>query len=131
MLTATVGSVIQTQFNMNAVAALDAPVNTFTLIKASLHDLVYFGPVWALMVAVTLAIAFTVTGLITRHHPALRRWLYPSAGGIGILALLVAMNTLVGFTPIAATRSTSGILLMAAPGLLGGWLFARLQNDKA
>lgn len=128
VVTAALGSAIQTQFNMSAVAALGAPMDFYTRLEMTMLDLAGFAPTWAMLVGIALLIAFGVAAGLARLRPAARPWLYPLAGGAGVLTLLLLLHALLPMTFIAATRSLAGTLSMAVPGLLGGWLFLRLER---
>ncbi len=128
LLTALLGSIIQTQFNMQAIASLDVPVSLAERLAATGADLLYFGPVWLILVALALLIAFPCAALIARARPDYRRLLHVVAGAAAVLALILILNTLAPMTIIAATRSMAGTLAMALPGLVGGWVFATTRD---
>lgn len=130
IVTAALGSIVQTGFNMNAIAELGAPVSLGERLQATAADLIRFGPVWGVLVALALSPALALAGYITARVERLgdsahRQALFGIAGFIAVLTLIIVMNSLAPMTPIAATRSISGTVAMAAPGLVGGWLFAR------
>lgn len=131
VITAALGSVVQTQFNMNAIVALGVPVSPLERLAATGADLLHFAPVWLVLVGVALLIALPVASLMGRRLPARRRLLFVLAGGSGVLVLILTLNTLAPMTIIAATRSPIGTLGMALPGLAGGWLFAVLWRGRA
>ncbi|MDQ2068833.1 hypothetical protein [Natronospira bacteriovora] len=135
LTTAALGSLVQSWHNMSAIAALGVPVTAGERLAAMGADLITFGPVWAILVALALLPALPIAGLITRRlaslsDPIRRQTFYGLAAFIAVLALLLIINTLAPMTPIAATRSASGLLGMALPALAGGWLFARYSGGK-
>ncbi|WP_406672141.1 hypothetical protein [Natronospira sp.] len=130
-VTAALGSLVQTQFNMNAIAALGAPVDMWTRVVVSVQDLTGFAPLWGVLVGISLLLAFAVAAGISRLKPDVAGWLYPIGGLAALLTLLGLLHGLLPMTPIAATRSLSGTLLMALPGLVGGWLFLYLKQPSA
>ncbi len=124
---AGLGSVVQTQMNLAAVASMGAPVPLAVRAETTALDLLHFAPGYAALVAVAFLIAFSVAGLLRKLTGASGLWLYILAGTAGIVVLLVAMNLALNITPIAAARSSAGIALLAVGGALGGWIFARLK----
>lgn len=128
LATAALGSVIQTQFNMVALQALGAPVATSERLWATGLDLLRFAPLYAALVAVALLLGFAVAGLLARRWPQRRRGLFMLAGGSAVLTTLVLMNMLLPMTVIAATRFPMAVALLALAGVIGGWLYGRLQG---
>lgn len=130
VISAGLGTLIQSQLNLARLAALGAPVPFPVRMETSAHDLLNFGPAYAALTAVAFGIAFSATGLLRRRFPGPRLALYALAGGLGVLAMLAGMNLALNFTPIAAARSGTGMALLAAAGALGGACFAGLLNRQ-
>jgi len=128
MATAALGSMVQTQFNLAAIRQLGAPVGVGDHFLLTLQDLLGFAPLWAVLVGISLLIAFPLAAGILRLTPAAAGWLYPLAGLAAVGVLILLLHLALPMTPIAATRTVAGSLAMALPGLLGGWLFVRLRN---
>jgi len=123
------GSIVQTQFNLAAVAALDGPVPIGLRIETTLRDIAGFAPGLALIVATGFAIAFPVAASLARRWAPgaiVRAALYGLAGGAAVWAAIFLMNTLLPMTPVAATRQAAGLMLMVAAGAAGGITFAAL-----
>lgn len=118
------GTLAQTQFNLQALLAfVDIPLDV--RLRTSWQDLLGFGPVYAgLMLAAWLP-AFLAALLLARYAPRLRTGWYAAAAGVG---LAVAIRVADAFAPmpvlIDATRSTSGLLVLALGSAVGGALFA-------
>ncbi|WP_240901842.1 hypothetical protein [Wenzhouxiangella sp. XN24] len=130
---AVLGSIVQTQFNLAAVATLDGPVPTGLRIETTLLDIAGFAPGLALIVATGFGIAFPVAaGLARRWAPGgvARAALFGLAGGAAVWAAIFLMNTLLPMTPVAATRQAAGLLLMVAAGTAGGVTFAALAPAR-
>jgi hypothetical protein len=122
LLAAAWGSVVQTQFNLNALSAfVDIPLRVRLL--TTLQDLAGFGSLYALMLLVAWLPAFLVAMLIARHWPAARTALYALAAGV---AVVVPPPVL-----IDATRGITGLLAMAAGCVIGGALFARWTRPQS
>jgi hypothetical protein len=120
------GTIVQTQFNLAALQALNVHVSGTTRLQATAHDLVGFSPVYGALVAITLLLALTSSGLLARRWPSWRIGLHMLAGFAGVVVMLLLMNALLPVTVIAATRSLAALLLMATCAGLAGWVFARL-----
>lgn len=119
------GSVVQTQFNLAALAPfVDIPAGI--RMTTTLQDLVGFGPGYAGIVLAGWVPAFLVAWLLARIWPRARTALFALAAGAGIVAAVLAVNAVAPMPAlIDATRTTTGLLAMAAGGLLAGALFAR------
>lgn len=136
IVTAATGSIVQTQFNLAAIAALGAPAPLPLRLQATLHDLVGFAPAFAGITAAGFLAAFLVAGLLLRFWPGRRVALYTLAGAAAITTAILLMNAMLPVTGIAATRTLPGIIALAAAGALGGYAFAALapagrRNDMA
>jgi len=134
-VTGAIGSLVQTQFNLAAVASLDGPVPFHLRIETTMLDLAGFAPALALIVAVGFAIAFPVAAWLARRWrlgSVPRLLLYALAGATAVATPIFLMNHLLSMAPIAATRDTAGLLLLCSGGALGGSLFAALVDaDRA
>ncbi len=125
LVAAAWGSVVQTQFNLQALVALEVDVPMQVRTTTTLQDLAGFGPVYAGIVLAAWLPAFLVAALLLRRWPQCRVPLYALAAGLGVIT---AIRTIDAFAPmpvlIDATRGTSGLLAMAAGSLLAGAAFA-------
>lgn len=130
LIAAAWGSVVQTQFNLNALTAfVDIPLRVRLL--TTLHDLVGFGSLYALMLLVAWLPAFLVAMLIVRRWPAARTALYALAAGVAVVVAVRATDAAVP-PPVLidATRGVAGLLTMAAGCVVGGALFARWTRPR-
>ncbi len=125
---AALGSVIQTQFNLAALARLGIDIPLPVRISTTLADLAGFAPRYAGLVAAAFAVAFALAELVVRllggwHH------VVSVLAGIGaIAAALALMNTALPMTPIAAARSLEGIAALAVAGGIGGTVYHALAT---
>lgn len=126
VVAAAAGSVVQTQFNLAAIAGLGAPIPPALRLQTTLQDLAGFAPVFAAVAGAGLLLALPVAAWLVRRLPARRALLYTLAGAAAVAAAILLMNTLLPVTPIGATRSLAGFLALSACGALGGWTFAGL-----
>ena len=125
-----VGSVIQTQINLHAISEIGPVIELNQRINTTLHDLIFFAPLFAVVMAVTLIIAIPIAHFVsTFQKRQFTAWCIV-AGGVG---LYVAFQLINAFTPpptlIAATRGSLGTLLMILSGCLAGYLYARLTRS--
>jgi hypothetical protein len=131
LLAAAWGSVVQTQFNLQALVALDVPVPPGLRALTTLQDLTGFAPVYAGILAAGWLPALGLAAWLARRWPAARTALLTIAAGVGMVAAVRAVDA---FAPmpvfIDATRGWPGLLGMAAGAALGGWLYARLSARR-
>lgn len=124
VVSAALGSIIQTQFNLAMIQQLGAPIPFGIRLETTLHDLLNFAPTYALLVAAGFLVALPVSGLLTRAWSSGRAVLHALAGGAAVAAALLVMNALLPATVIGAARFPSGIAALSLAGALGGLLFA-------
>ena len=133
LLAAAWGSVVQTQFNLQALVVLGVPVPPGTRALTTLQDLAGFAPVYAGILAAGWLPALALAAWLARRWPAARTALLVSAAGVGMVAAVRAVDAVAPMPVfIDATRGWPGLLSMAAGAALGGWLYARLSaHDSA
>jgi hypothetical protein len=129
-VTAATGSILQTQFNLAAIAAIGAPVPPGVRLQTTLQDLAGFGPLIVLITASGFALAFPVAAWLARRRRAWRATLYTVAGGTALAIAILLMNALLPMTLIGATRWLTGTLALVAAGTLGGRVFALLLPTR-
>ncbi|OZB06672.1 MAG: hypothetical protein B7X54_01395 [Idiomarina sp. 34-48-12] len=128
---ALVGTVIQTQFNLAELTALSVDIDMSTRMATILHDLLHFGPVFALILTPTLLIAFIVARVLSHFMPRLERAWFVVGGGVGLACAFMVVDSLAPMpTLIAANRTLLGFLLMSATGAFAGWIFDRLWHPQ-
>jgi hypothetical protein len=127
-VTALVGSIIQTQFNLAAIAQLGASAPPGVRLQTTLQDITGFAPRFAAIVAAGFGIAFPVAALLRRLWPGGRTLLCMLAGVAAIAASILLMNAVVPITPIGATRSAAGLMAVSLAGAPGGWVYSRLAS---
>ncbi|MDT8450246.1 MAG: hypothetical protein RQ847_08720 [Wenzhouxiangellaceae bacterium] len=120
------GSIVQTGFNLAALAELGVPVGWDECLAAIGHDLVHFAPTYAVLSAIAFALAWPVAGLLSRRLHANRTLLFMLAGFSAVAVMILAMNQLLPVTAIAATRNASGLLAMSLAGASAGAIYVRL-----
>ena len=119
------GSGVQTQFNLNAIAALGIAIAPTLRLQTTLQDLLGFGPVYAGIVLLAWLPAFAAAAWLARNRPAWRLALFGLAAGVG---LVVAIRSVDAVAPmpvlIDATRGLAGLLAMTLGSVIAGVGFA-------
>ena len=130
-VTGATGSIVQTQYNLAAIAGIGAPSSPAVRFQTTLQDLAGFAPALAIIAAGGFLIAFPAAAWLSRYRRQQRTLLYAAAGAAAIATAILLMNALLPVTGIGATRWTSGVLALSAAGALGGLVFARLTRPAA
>lgn len=128
VLTATLlGSIVQTQFNLLSLVNLDVAIPLGTWLLTTVQDISSFGVLYAILVGIALAIGFSVAALLTRHFSVSRQFMFVLAGAVAVLVLLATLNAALPMTPVAATRNSLALVLMALAGAPAGWVYNRIR----
>ncbi len=130
LVAVTLGSIIQTQFNLHRLADLGVDVGLKARLSATWHDLIHFTPVFAILIAIAFAVAWPIAAFLKRWLPAHRTLLFVLAGGSSIWVMLAIMNGVLPVTAIAATRSLAGGIAVAISGLMAGWVYSRIISAR-
>jgi glucose/arabinose dehydrogenase len=122
------GSLVQTQFNLQALEALGVEISMETRLETSVQDLINFAPLYAMMFGTSLLFSQGLAAVVVRlAGNAGRLWLYPLAAATGLGLTLAIVNALAPMpTLIAATRGPGGLTAMLVTAAIAGWLFAML-----
>ncbi|MCK8516018.1 hypothetical protein M0534_06725 [Methylonatrum kenyense] len=128
VVAAASGSLIQTQFNVAALARLQVDVGIRERLAMTAGDLLHFAPIFALLLVVAFLPAFCLAGWLARRRSARPGWLYALAGGTAVLAAFLIMNQLLPMTAVQMTAEPVGLLALSISGVLGGWAFALTRN---
>ena len=128
LATAVAGSVVQTQFNLHAIAQLSEPVTLWMRLSVTAQDVMGFAPLWSLVLALALLPAFAVAAGLHHWLRSSRRVLFVLAGAVAVLTVLSVMNQLLPITPIAAARSIGGQFALTMTGLVAGLVYVRLTQ---
>ncbi len=127
LLAAAWGSVVQTQWNLQALVGLGVDIPASERARATWQDLLGFAPVYAGILAAGWLPALPVAAFLARRWPAWRSALLAAAAGFGMVAAVRAIDALAPMPVfIDATRHLSGLLAMAAGAVIGGLVYARL-----
>lgn len=124
------GSVVQTQFNLGALAAIGVDVGAVRW-QATMRDLFsgFFPTYGGYVVLPALLVAFVAASLLARKLPQVRIPLISLAGGVAIILAIPLVNVL---SPVAllvgASREWLCTLWMAIGGMLAGLLYGLLTR---
>lgn len=123
------GSVVQTQWNLQALVALGLDLPLALRLQTTAQDLLAFGPVYAGIVAAGWLPAVVVALGLARRWPAGRTALLAAAGGVGLIAAVRAVDAVAPMPAfIDATRGWPGLLAMAAGAALAAGLYGLLSR---
>ncbi len=129
LLASAWGSAVQTQFNLQALVGLGVEVPAALRAETTWRDLIGFGPVYAGILAAGWMPALAAAAFLARRWPDWRSPLLTAATGLGMIAAVRAVDAVAPMPLfIDATRSLTGLLLMAAGAVLAGWVYARLTR---
>jgi hypothetical protein len=127
LLAAAWGSVVQTQWNLQALVGLGVAMPAAERASATWQDLLGFAPVYAGILAAGWLPALPVAAWLARRWPEWRSPLLAAAAGVGMVAAVRSIDAVAPMPVfIDATRHWPGLLAMAVGAVLGGWLYARL-----
>ena len=104
-------SILHTQTVLAEYTALDIKIDIADRLVTVYRDLVGLAPTYGLVILLGLLIAFTVAWLLQRKLSGPSVWWYGAAGGVAMLAILMAMYPLMNITLLASARTTVGLLL--------------------
>ncbi len=109
------GSVLQTQVNLQALAALGVEIPTRVRAITTLQDLAGFAPLYAGIVAAAWLPALALAAWVGRRWPPARLAGFAAAGGLGLMAAVRSIDALAPMPVfIDATRHLPVLLAMAA-----------------
>jgi hypothetical protein len=129
-VTAVLGSIVQTQFNLSAIASIGSEIPLDARVEVTAFDLLSFAPTYAIVAAFALLIALLVAAWPASAFPGIRLIWYALAGFLAIYTALVIMNAMLPVTVIGAARSTLGMVSLALAGGLGGWLYGLIWAQR-
>lgn len=114
------------------LSELGIPLTAAQWADTLVADVLGIAPIFLPILGIGFAIAFAVAAAVVRWLlPNAARYGYPLAGAVCVLTIVVAVNSIFGTHPIAASRSLAGLGLLCASGAFGGLLFVRLLPARA
>ncbi len=125
---------IAAQVNLAAIASVGAEVPLDVRIDATVTDLANFGPLIGVILLLGFGIAFPVARGIIGLIPSWRTFGYTLAGFVAVITVMLAIKAYYAFTlhsgitPVPASRTLLGMVLMGLGGALGGLTFAAVAK---
>ncbi|MFK7733861.1 MAG: hypothetical protein AB8B48_19730 [Pseudomonadales bacterium] len=126
LTTYVLATIFVSQGNLAAIAAFGLPIDLATRFQAAWHDMTNMVTLFLPLSLIALLIAFLVCAWLTKRFPAASATLYPLAGFTAIMTLIFTLNTVFGLTPIAPTRTMTGLLLQGLAGAAGGFIYYKM-----
>jgi hypothetical protein len=127
IFTFVLASLFHSQFVMAELTSVGVNIGFSDRISMSLDDLIGLYPIYGLVIALSLLIAFSITTLLLKLFKIPPSILYFMGGGLGIATALLAMHPILDTTLIAGARSTFGFICQSLAGAIGGWVFSHLR----
>ncbi len=131
LITYGVAAVAASQSAINAIVALGLPVTMTQRWLTTSHDLVGMSSIYLPVLSIGLAIALAVASAMVRRWPSARWGLMACAGFVSVLVVNIALKMAFDITPIAASRTFSGLLVQGLAGFLGGAFFASASAPRS
>ena len=128
-VTYMLASTTATQSVVSSLQGMGIELSLAERLGMTVRDLVGMAGMFLPLIAFGFLIAFLVTALICHWWDRWRTPLYVLAGAVAIAAIHVALNLAFQITPVAIARSTSGLLVQAVAGAVGGYTYALLSRQ--
>lgn len=131
LLCAALSSIVQSQFNLMAIANLVEQVSLGDWLYTIWFDLRSFTPTMLVIMALVLLLALIAAKLLRRLVNLSRFWLAVIASLLALPLTLWVINTLAPMpTLIAASRSISGSVALALCAAAGAAIYVRLTSKN-
>lgn len=128
LLTFTLASLFHSQYVVNQLVNVGIEISFSDRVNLTLDDWLGLLPTYGAIIAVALALAFLVTGLLYRKHPKYGIQLFVIAGVTAFAVALVAIESIMNITIIAGARGW-GFYTQLIAGAVGGYVFAMLAKN--
>ncbi len=127
LLTFTLASLFHSQYVVNQLVNVGVVVGFSDRINLTLDDWLGLLPTYGAIIAVALAIAFSVAGLIYRKYNKYAFQLFVLSGITAFAVVLIAIESIMNITIIAGARGW-GFYLQLVAGAIGGFIFEYLTK---
>lgn len=125
------GSMVQTQWNLNALVTLGVDISASERARVTLQDLIGFAPVYGGILVAGWLPAIPVASFLARQWTAARIPLLAAATGVGMVAAVRAVDAVAPMPVfIDATRQLPGLLAMMVGAVIAGLLYAWLTEPR-
>jgi hypothetical protein len=132
-LTTAAGSALQSHLVARALIHAGGDIPPDVQLSMMQSDLMTFGPQFAAIVAIALAVGFIVAAVLKRVLTPLAPIAYPLGGACALVAAMFVLPILLkldGITPLAGARGGLGLAFQGLAGALGGLAFALIAGRK-
>ena len=125
------GITLVTIFAMMEIISMGVDVPNNVWLATISHNLVNLSPLYSTIFGVGLIISLIVAALISKFSTLNRYLIDVTAGIISAITALTLMNTLLGVTPIGASRTMTGLLALSACSGLAALTFSVISRKTA
>ena len=127
------GTVVQTQINLLALQELNMQVDWSTRLRTTIHDLLNFAPVYAVLFGGSFIVSQAVALFISRFFgPPARLFWCTLGAALGLWATFKVVDMIAPMPIlIASTRTATGMLSMLGAAAVSGFAFARWSRLKS
>ena len=123
-------TVFQSAFVLLMLADVGAQFSADQAASMMVADLAGLGPLYGVIIAIGLVVAFLAAALVHRITPLPRALVFAGAGAVAIGIMLFAMEQVFfGVQLIAGARTGLGFIAQMVAGLIAGFAFAALTPD--
>lgn len=123
-------SMLHTQAVLAKLTDIDIIITLGDRLSTTWKDILGLAPTYGIIILIGLSIAFSVAGLINKKLNTTGMFLYPLAGGLAFLVILLAMQPILNVTLIAGARGTTGLLMQVVAGVIAGICFSSLLKHE-
>jgi len=131
VVTTVLGIAASAQFVIAGLESVGLAVPLADRLSMTASDIAGMAPLYGVIIAVGLAIAFTIAGFVAMLAPSLRWFVYVVAGAGAMLAVLVLVEALLGLQGVAGARMNEfglwGYAAQKAAGAVGGLVYALVR----
>ena len=131
LATYLVGSALMTQVVLSNVAGFGVTIDLPSRLTMTAADIGGLVTSYLPLIAIAMAVAMLVAGILGRLIPSRRAALVLLAGLAAPPALVAIMSATFGMNPLAGAAGAVGMLLQALAGLAGGLVFMRILGLRA
>ncbi len=119
--------IFQTGFVLSMLSEVGAEIGIGAALSMIIDDLIGFGPLYGVLIAVGLVIAFPAAALVHRLTKLSRELVFACAGAACLLVMLIAMEqAFFGVQLVAGARTLPGLIGQVLAGGLGGLAYAMI-----
>ena len=128
LCTFILASLMHSQFVLHELSEIGVTIAWSIRLSTSLDDLLGLSSGYGPIIAIALLIGFSLMAVIRYKGLITTPWLYPLAGLLAMMTMLLAMQPILNITLIAGARSPLGFAAQCLSGFVGGWVFMRLRH---